>query len=64
MGAFDCVGEQGAPPDSLPFPGLPAGTASLHQIEHVVVLMMENHSFDNLLGLVPTQDPAARRSTG
>ena len=42
-------------PDSLPFPGLPAGTASLHQIEHVVVLMMENHSFDNLLGIVPTQ---------
>ena len=27
----------------------------MHQIEHIVVLMMENHSFDNLLGMVPHQ---------
>ena len=27
------------------------------QIEHIVVLMMENHSFDNLLGMVPHQVP-------
>ena len=26
---------------------------SMPQIEHIVVLMMENHSFDNLLGMVP-----------
>jgi phospholipase C len=39
-------------PDSLPFPHLPAGTQTLHQIHHIVVLMMENHSFDNLLGRV------------
>jgi phospholipase C len=44
-------------PDSLPFPHLPAGTPSMHQIQHVVVLMMENHSFDNLLGMVPHQLP-------
>jgi phospholipase C len=44
-------------PDSLPFPHLPAGTESMHQIKHVVVLMMENHSFDNLLGMVPHQVP-------
>ncbi len=44
-------------PGSLPFPHLPAGhpTPGLEQIEHVVVLMMENHSFDNLLGMVPHQ---------
>jgi phospholipase C len=42
-------------PDSLPFPDLPAGTPSMPQIEHIVVLMLENHSFDNLLGLVPYQ---------
>jgi phospholipase C len=42
-------------PDSLPFPGLPAGTPSMPKIEHIVVLMMENHSFDNLLGMVPYQ---------
>jgi phospholipase C len=27
------------------------------EIEHIVVLMMENHSFDNLLGMVPHQVP-------
>ncbi|MFZ0977657.1 MAG: alkaline phosphatase family protein, partial [Solirubrobacteraceae bacterium] len=42
-------------PESLPFPGKPAGTPSMPEIEHIVVLMMENHSFDNLLGMVPHQ---------
>jgi phospholipase C len=37
-------------PDSLPSPGLPAGTDTMPQIEHIVVLMMENHSYDNFLG--------------
>jgi phospholipase C len=27
------------------------------KVEHIVVLMMENHSFDNILGLVPQQVP-------
>jgi phospholipase C len=42
-------------PGTRPFPHLPAGhpTPALDAIEHVVVLMMENHSFDNLLGMVP-----------
>src|SRR6202012_2392463 len=44
-------------PDSRPFPHLPAGTATLPEIEHIVVLMMENHSFDNILGMVPHQVP-------
>jgi len=44
-------------PDSLPFPHLPAGHPSMPQIRHVVVLMMENHSFDNLLGMVPYEVP-------
>jgi phospholipase C len=39
-------------PDSLPFPHRPAGHPSMPQIEHIVVLMMENHSFDNVLGMV------------
>jgi phospholipase C len=39
-------------PDSLPFPHLPAGHASMPEIEHIVVLMMENHSFDNILGML------------
>jgi phospholipase C len=37
-------------PDSLPFPDLPPGTDTMPQIEHIVVLMMENHSYDNFLG--------------
>jgi phospholipase C len=51
-------------PDSLPFPGRPAGTPSMPQIEHIVVLMMENHSFDNLLGMVPHQVPGRRSVDG
>ncbi|MDE3129663.1 MAG: alkaline phosphatase family protein, partial [Acidobacteriota bacterium] len=34
------------------------------QIEHVVVLMMENHSFDNLLGMVPHQVAGRARVDG
>jgi phospholipase C len=51
-------------PDSLPFPHKPAGTASMPEIEHIVVLMMENHSFDNLLGMVPHQVPGRRSVDG
>src|SRR6195256_1644092 len=39
-------------PGSLPFPNLPEGTDTLPQIEHIVVLMMENHSFDNYFGVL------------
>jgi phospholipase C len=39
-------------PGSLPYPRLPAGTDTIPQIEHIVVLMMENHSFDNKLGML------------
>jgi phospholipase C len=35
-----------------PDPSLPAGTDRLPQIEHIVVLMMENHSYDNYLGML------------
>jgi phospholipase C len=38
-------------PDSLPDPGRPAGTPTeALPFDHIVVVMMENHSFDNLLG--------------
>jgi phospholipase C len=39
-------------PGSRPYPGLPAGTDTLPQIKHIVVLMMENHSYDNHLGML------------
>ncbi|MFY9927892.1 MAG: alkaline phosphatase family protein [Streptosporangiaceae bacterium] len=53
-------------------PGTPAGTDLLPQIEHIVVLMMENHSYDNYLGMLsgrgeglppgPDGEPAAANS--
>jgi len=39
-------------PNSLPYPRLPAGTDTIPQIDHIVVLMMENHSYDNKLGML------------
>ncbi|MGI9185395.1 MAG: alkaline phosphatase family protein [Solirubrobacteraceae bacterium] len=39
-------------PDSLPAVGLAAGTDTVPAIEHVVVLMLENHSYDNFLGML------------
>src|SRR6201995_3932480 len=39
-------------PGSLPYPDLPSGTDTIPQVEHIVVLMMENHSYDNKLGLL------------
>ncbi|HEX8714064.1 MAG TPA: alkaline phosphatase family protein, partial [Solirubrobacteraceae bacterium] len=41
-------------PGSLPDPRRPAGTATeALPFDHIVVVMMENHSFDNLLGALP-----------
>jgi len=39
-------------PGSLPNPMLPEGTDTLPQIEHIIILMMENHSFDNYFGVL------------
>ena len=57
-------------PGSLPFPHLLPGADTLPQIQHIVMLMMENHSYDNFLGTLQrssangpadgfTMDPAA-----
>jgi phospholipase C len=51
-------------PGALPSPHLPEGTPSMPQIEHIVVLMMENHSFDNILGLLPHQVRAREHVDG
>jgi phospholipase C len=40
---------------SRPRPAEPAGTDLLPQIRHIVVLMMENHSYDNYLGTLPNR---------
>jgi phospholipase C len=47
-------------PGSRPYPAVAAGTDMLPQIENVVVLMMENHSYDNFFGMLgrgPFQAP-------
>jgi phospholipase C len=41
-----------AQPRSLPRPDRSAGTDLLPQIRHIVVLMMENHSYDNYFGML------------
>ena len=40
------------PQGPLPRPALAAGNDLLPQIKHIVVLMMENHSYDNYLGML------------
>ncbi|HEY2577914.1 MAG TPA: alkaline phosphatase family protein [Streptosporangiaceae bacterium] len=44
-------------PGSLPYPDRPVGKDTLPLIRHIVVLMMENHSYDNKLGML--QRPGA-----
>src|ERR1700753_1834707 len=45
-------------PGTRPDPGQPAGTPNPEMpFEHLVVVMMENHSFDNLLGALSQHHP-------
>jgi len=54
-GTTTTTGDTPLPPGSRPNPNLPEGTDTLPQIEHVIIVMMENHSFDSYLGaLGPT----------
>jgi len=43
-------------PGSVPDPRLPQGTDTVPQIEHIVVLMQENHSYDNYFGMLGRGD--------
>ena len=43
-------------PGDRPRPDLPEGTDTLPQIEQIVLVMMENHSFDNYLGTLGRGD--------
>ncbi len=51
-------------PGSRPAPDRPEGEHSISEIEHVVIVMMENHSFDNVLGMLPHQVRARRDVDG
>ncbi len=60
-------------PGSLPRPDRPAGSDQVPKIKQFVVVMMENHSFDNILGLIgrgdgftlgPDHKPTAKNPDG
>jgi len=51
-------------PGSRPFRRMAAGTDTIPDIEHIVVLMLENHSFDNILGMLGRGDGFALDSNG
>jgi phospholipase C len=51
-------------PGSRPRPDVAAGTEQYPEIKHIVVVMMENHSFDNILGLVGRGDGFTLGSDG
>jgi phospholipase C len=51
-------------PGSRPYPNVPAGTDMLPKIEHIVVVMMENHSFDNYFGMLGRGDGFRLDSAG
>jgi phospholipase C len=52
------------PPGSLPNPQLPIGVDTLPEIEHIIVVMMENHSFDNYLGMLRRGDGFPLKESG
>jgi phospholipase C len=43
-------------PGSLPFPDRPAGSDCLPGIDHIVVLLKENHSYDSYFGMLDRGD--------
>src|SRR5581483_4156553 len=51
-------------PGSLPHPHLPEGTDTMPEIDHVVVVMLEHLSFDNVLGMLPHRARRRRRVDG
>lgn len=51
-------------PDSLPDPRLAVGTDTIPEIEQVVVLMLENHSYDNFFGMLGREPGQRPRGDG
>ncbi|HEY2640726.1 MAG TPA: alkaline phosphatase family protein [Streptosporangiaceae bacterium] len=46
------IGRRGVKPETRPQPTARMGADCLPQIEHIVILMMENHSYDNYFGML------------
>ncbi|HWE56491.1 MAG TPA: alkaline phosphatase family protein [Acidimicrobiales bacterium] len=57
MGAAGAAPRPASPlrtPNSRPYPALPAGLfTGAFYFDHIVIVMQENHSFDNYLGMLP-----------
>ncbi len=53
-------GRLGVPPN----PRAPIGSDQLPQVDHIVVVMLENHSFDNILGTLGRGDGLPRGANG
>lgn len=51
-------------PGSRPYPDLPPGTDTMPEIQHIVWCMMENHSYDNILGMLGRAPGQAPRGDG
>jgi phospholipase C len=51
-------------PGSVPNASLAVGTETMPEIEHVVVLMLENHSYDNILGMLGREPGQRPRGDG
>ena len=52
------------PPGSRPFPDRPEGVDTMPQIEHIVVVMMENHSYDDRTSACSVAATASARPQG
>jgi phospholipase C len=50
--------------EARPHPELSPGTDLIPEIKHIVVLMMENHSYDNYLGLLDRGDGFTMAANG
>jgi phospholipase C len=44
------------PPGTLPYPDRPEGVDTMPQIEHIVIYMQENHSYDGYFGMLGRGD--------
>jgi len=51
-------------PGTLPNPSAPEGSDQLPQITNIVALMMENHTYDSVLGMLPRGDGYTKNASG
>ena len=52
------------PPGTRPDPSKPEGVDTMPQVEHVIIYMQENHSYDNYFGMLPRGDGFTRGGDG